>query len=61
MLKGFLDVWCNEPIVVIGVLQTVIAMGMSFGLKLTADQVAAVMAAASAVGALVARSRVTPK
>lgn len=60
MWSKFLDVWCNEPVVVMGALQALVALVTAFGLTLTPNQTASLMAAAAAIGALIARSRVRP-
>lgn len=50
----------QEPVLVMGVVQALLALIISFGIGLTADQVGTVTAASAAVLALVARSKVTP-
>jgi len=50
----------NEPALVVGVLQAVLALAVSFGLDLSADQVGGIMAVSAAVLAVLVRSRVTP-
>jgi len=50
----------NEPALAVALLQALIAVGISFGLKLTPEQVGAIVTLATAVGALLVRQRVTP-
>jgi len=50
----------REPAVVVAVLQAALAVAVSFGLDLSAEQVSALLAFAAAIGALVVRQRVTP-
>ena len=49
-----------EPALVCGAAAALIALGVSFGARLSTDQVGALMAAVSAVAALVTRAQVTP-
>ena len=50
----------KEPAVILGALQAILALGLSFGLHLNPTQIGAIMAAAAAVLALVVRQQVTP-
>ena len=50
----------KEPAVILGALQAILALGLSFGLHLNPTQFGAIMAAAAAVLALVVRQQVTP-
>jgi len=50
----------KEPALIIGFVGALIALGVSFGLPVTAEQVGFVMAFVSAALALVTRSLVTP-
>ncbi len=50
----------REPAVILGALQGILALGLSFGLHLNPTQIGAIMAAAAAVLALVVRQQVTP-
>lgn len=54
------SLWSREPAAILGALQAVIALAISFGLELSAEQVGAVVAATAAVLALITRSQVTP-
>ncbi len=51
----------REPVMFLAVVQTLIALVVAFGLKLTPEQIGAVLAFTSAVLGLIARSQVTPK
>lgn len=53
--------WKREPVMFLAVVQTVVALVVSFGLDLTTEQVGAITAAAAAILGLLARSRVTPE
>lgn len=53
-------IWLNEPAGFVATVQTLIALGIAFGVHLTADQVATILAAITAVGGLLIRSQVTP-
>jgi uncharacterized membrane protein YoaK (UPF0700 family) len=50
----------REPAVVVGLVQSLIALGVAFGLQLSPEQVGAILAVTSAALALVVRSQVTP-
>lgn len=52
--------WGREPAVIIGVVQALIALGVAFGLSITAEQVGMINAAVAAVLAFITRSQVTP-
>lgn len=54
------NLWNREPTMILATLQALIALGISFGLGLTAEQVGAIMAASAAVLGLITRSQVTP-
>lgn len=51
----------KEPALVSGLVAAVIALGVSFGLDLSEEQIGAIMAVTAAVLALVVRSQVSPK
>lgn len=53
-------IWGREPVLIVEALKTLLALAVAFGLDLSAEQVAAILAAAGALLALVARSRVWP-
>jgi hypothetical protein len=50
----------TEPALVIGLLQAVIAVAVSFGLHLSPEQVGALVALLAAAGAVFVRRQVTP-
>jgi hypothetical protein len=50
----------KEPAVILGAIQSILALGLSFGLQLEPTQIGAIMAAAAAILALVVRQQVTP-
>lgn len=50
----------NEPVMVLGVIQALVALVTAFGLQLSGDQVATITALSAAVLSLIARTQVTP-
>ena len=52
--------WGREPAMILGLVQTVIALVAAFGLDLTAEQTGAILAATAAVLAVITRQSVTP-
>lgn len=50
----------TEPVLVMVAVQAFVALAVSFGLHLSADQTAAIMAAVAAALGLVTRQRVSP-
>lgn len=50
----------NEPVLVLGVVQAALALLVGFGLGLTGEQTAAIVAFSAALLSLIARSKVTP-
>lgn len=50
----------REPALIMGVLQAIIALGVAFGLKLSVEQVGAIVATSAAILALVVRQKVVP-
>lgn len=50
----------SEPALVMGTVQASIALGVAFGLKLSAEQIGALLAFSAAALALVTRKMVTP-
>lgn len=52
--------WGREPAVIIGLVQAAIALAVGFGLDLTTEQTAAILAFTAAVLAVVTRSQVSP-
>ena len=57
---GLTDRLAQEPVYVLAVVQTALALVVSFGLGLSGEQVGAITALAAAVLGLLARSKVTP-
>lgn len=54
------SLWNREPVMFMAVIQTALALGVSFGLHLTIEQTGAVLAFASALLGFITRSQVTP-
>jgi hypothetical protein len=50
----------REPAVILGFVQVLVALAVGFGLDLSAEQQALILAAAAALAALLVRSQVTP-
>lgn len=50
----------REPALVMGVIQTVLALVLAFGVDLSTEQVGAILAVSAAVLSLVVRAKVTP-
>ena len=60
MLTGLSTLYGRQPVMVLAAIQASLAMLMGFGLHLTGDQVALVMAFFAAVLGLLAQTQVTP-
>lgn len=54
------NLWNREPVAIVATVQALLALVMTFGVKLTLEQTGAILAAVSAVLGLVTRSQVTP-
>ena len=54
------NLWGREPAMVLACIQAVLVLLLAFGLKLTTDQVAAIVALSAVVLGLITRSQVTP-
>lgn len=52
--------WGREPVMFLAVIQAALACAMGFGLTITPQQMALVMALAGSLLSLIARSQVTP-
>jgi hypothetical protein len=52
--------WNREPALIAGLVQALLALAIAFGLQLSPEQMAALVAATSAVLAVVVRRTVTP-
>lgn len=50
----------SEPALILGAVQAILALAITFGAGLSTDQVGAILALSAAVLAVVTRSRVTP-
>lgn len=59
-MQGILDRIRQEPALVVGFVQTCIVLGVSFGLSLSQEQTAAILAFTAASLAFVTRSQVSP-
>lgn len=54
------NIFGREPILIMAALQAAIALGVSFGLHLSAEQIGALVAFSAAVLGVIARGKVTP-
>lgn len=54
------NLWGREPVLVLAVVQTALALVVSFGFDLSGEQTGAIMAFTAAVLGLIVRRRVTP-
>ena len=54
------NLWNREPAAIIAALQTLLAVAITFGLDLSAEQVGGILAATAAVLGLITRSQVSP-
>ena len=50
----------NEPVLLTALIQSVLALVVSFGLSLSPEQIGGILAVSAAILAIVARSQVTP-
>lgn len=50
----------REPVAIVALVEAVIVLAVAFGLQITAEQMAAVMAVVVIGGGIVARSQVSP-
>ena len=53
-------IWGRQPVLILALIQAAIAVAVSFGLRLTGEQVGLVMALAAAILGVVVNARVTP-
>lgn len=51
----------REPALILGAIQTLLALALGFGAHLTQEQIGLIMAATAAILAVITRSQVTPK
>ena len=54
------NLWDKEPALFLGIIQSGLALAVSFGLHLTPEQIGGVVAFTSAIFAILTRSRVSP-
>lgn len=54
------SVWGREPVLILGLIQSALALAVGFGLNLDGQQVALIMAFSAAVLSVIARQRVSP-
>jgi hypothetical protein len=53
------NIWKSEPALILGFVQAVLALAITFGIGLTVEQVGAILAASAALLGLLTRSQVT--
>ena len=54
------NLWGREPALILGLIQTILALLLAFGFDLSTEQVGAILAVSAAVLSVIVRSRVTP-
>ena len=54
------NLWSREPVMFMTVIQTLIALGVSFGAPLTPQQIGAILAFSAALIGFIMRTQVTP-
>ena len=54
------DLWGREPAMVLALVQCVLVLAVSFGLRLTPEQTGAILALTAVVLGLITRTQVTP-
>ena len=59
-MKALWEKMMNEPVLMLNLINVVLAAAVAFGLDLTMEQKAAIIAVTTAVLNIVARSQVTP-
>ena len=52
--------WGREPALILGAIQAILALVVSFGLDLSVEQTGAILAASAAILAVITRSQVSP-
>jgi hypothetical protein len=55
-----MDIFGREPVLILAAIQAAIALVAAFGLQLSAEQIAALVAFSAAVLGVIARQKVTP-
>lgn len=53
-------IWGAEPAMVIALVESLLLLGMAFGLSMSAEQMGAIMAPVAILLGLITRSKVTP-
>jgi cytochrome bd-type quinol oxidase subunit 2 len=59
-MNSISNLWGRNPAMILALVGAVIALGVSFGLSLTAEQTGAILAVVQIVLGLITRSQVTP-
>ena len=59
-MSGIQDLWGREPAMIVAFVGAVISLAVAFGLQLSADQTAAIIAVVQILLGLITRSQVTP-
>lgn len=54
------SLWGREPAMIVAFIQAVLVLAVTFGLRLTPEQTAAILAVAALALGLITRSRVSP-
>lgn len=54
-------IYDTEPALLLGAVQAILALAVSFGLELTGEQTGAILAASAAVLSVLLRRKVTPE
>lgn len=57
---GDAGLWGREPALILGLVQSLLALAVGFGLNISGEQVALILAASAAVLSVVTRSQVSP-
>jgi uncharacterized protein (DUF697 family) len=57
---GLGNLWGREPAMVLALVQCIIVLGVSFGLQLTPEQTAGILALTAVVLGLITRTQVSP-
>ena len=60
IIDRLLGIWGSEPVLITTLATTLLDVAIVFGLPWSEDQKVAIVALVTALGAIVARSRVTP-
>lgn len=60
MVGQDVGLWGREPALILGLVQSLLALAVGFGLNISTEQMALILAAVAAVLSVVVRSQVTP-